>query len=114
MQALDYLERALALCQEVGDLLGQAHALRLLAYLHFAQVDGDRKLSLELFKKSLSLCKRNRDILGQAMCHEGVGDVLADIEVGFLASWPYSHGARHGFSWFLRPWRTRPSVWGIP
>lgn len=39
IQALDYLERALALCQEVGDLIGQAHSLRLLAYLHFAQVN---------------------------------------------------------------------------
>jgi tetratricopeptide (TPR) repeat protein len=90
LQALDYLERALALCQEVGDLIGQAHSLRLLAYLHFAQVDGDRKLSLELFKKSLSLSKRNRDVLGQAMCHEGVADVLADIEDFKLSAHHYA------------------------
>jgi len=30
------------------------------------QVDGDRSISLDLFRKSLALSRRNGDVLGQA------------------------------------------------
>ena len=62
---LDYFERALNLCQEMGDARGEAATLRLLGFVHLAQVDGDRSISLSLFRKSLSLSKKNHDLLGQ-------------------------------------------------
>ena len=65
LQALDYFERALNLCQEMGDARGEAATLRLLGFVHLAQVDGDRSISLSLFRKSLSLSKKNHDLLGQ-------------------------------------------------
>jgi len=90
LQALDYFERALALCQEEGDVVGEASTLRLLAYVHFAQVDGDRQMSLQLFKKSLALAKANGDVAGQATCHEGVADVLGDLDDAKLALQHYN------------------------
>ena len=44
------------------------------------QVDGDRSISLDLFRKSLSLSRRNGDVLGQATCREGIADVLMDMD----------------------------------
>lgn len=80
LQALDYLERALNLCQEMGDGWGEAATLRLLGYVHLAQVDGNRSISLDLFRKSLSLSRRNGDQQGQATCREGIADVLMDMD----------------------------------
>ena len=42
--------------------------------------DGDRSISLDLFRKSLALSRRNGDVLGQATCREGIADVLMDMD----------------------------------
>mmetsp|Transcript_15026 Transcript_15026/g.50772 ORF Transcript_15026/g.50772 Transcript_15026/m.50772 type:complete len:366 (+) Transcript_15026:177-1274(+) len=101
LQALDYFERALALAQEVGDAQGEAQTLRMLAYVHLAQVDGDRKLSLELFRKSLSYSKRNGDVGGQAACYEGMGDVLMDMDDAKTAATHYTQALSMREGWGL-------------
>jgi hypothetical protein len=50
-QTLDYFERALSLCQEMGDGWGEAATLRLLGYVHLSQVESKLNPILETESK---------------------------------------------------------------
>ena len=58
-------------------------------------MDGDRTISLHLFRKSLALSARQGDALGQSTCLEGIADVLMDMDDAKSAATYYAQALEH-------------------